>query len=70
MHSGLYYAIDFYYVQVEFVGEVGVDGGGLKRELFSILRREICDTMFDAGVLRHDVIALQVCYSNFSNAEY
>ena len=24
---------------------------------------------FDTGVLRHDVIALQVCYSNFSNAE-
>ena len=44
-----------------------MDGGGPKRELFSIISREIFKSMFEAndgdekkGVLRHDVVALQV----------
>ena len=54
-----YFYDDFYsnYIQVEFLGE---DGGGLKRELFSILGKEVFNSLFDGGVLRHDVIALQV----------
>eukprot|EP00731_Ephydatia_muelleri_P026419 Em0018g519a len=46
-------------IKVDFLGEEGIDGGGLKRELFSILGKEIFSSLFDGGFLRHDVIALQ-----------
>ena len=60
MQVYIYDAFYSNYTQVDFLGEEGIDGGGLKRELFSILGKEIFNSLFDGGVLRHDVIALQV----------
>ena len=48
--------------QVEFVGEDGVDTGGLKREFFSLLFKKFNRKyMHVEGCLKHNAIALQVC---------
>lgn len=51
-------------IQVEFLGEEGEDGGGLLREFWTLLFKEIKNSLFDGSddryVPRHDVIALQV----------
>ena len=57
------------YVQVEFVGEEGVDTGGLRREFFRLLAdsasQDLCWGQERARVFRHDVTALQVCISPY-----
>ena len=48
-------------MQVEFVGESGVDTGGLKREFFSLISKEFVNIyMHSVGCLKHNAIALQV----------
>ena len=46
------------------MGEEGEDGGGLLREFWTLLFREIKNSLFDGSddryVPRHDAIALQV----------
>lgn len=52
------------WTQVEFLGEPGEDGGGLKREFWCLLSKEIRNYMFEGRgqrmVPRHDAVALQV----------
>ena len=50
MQVYIYDAFYSNYTQVDFLGEEGIDGGGLKRELFSILGKEIFNSLFDGGV--------------------
>ena len=53
-----YYIIHDSLIQVEFLGE---DGGSLLREFWTILFREIKNSLFDdCCVPRNDVVALQV----------
>lgn len=53
-------------MKVKFIGELGDDAGGLKREYFTLLAREIsgsmCEGMAHCHVLRHNSVALQVNY--------
>ncbi|XP_064387954.1 uncharacterized protein LOC135336110 isoform X1 [Halichondria panicea] len=48
---------------VEFLGEAGEDGGGLKREFWCLLFKQVKSSLFegvgDRLVPRHDVVALQ-----------
>ena len=50
--------------QVEFLGEAGEDGGGPRREFWTLLFREIKESIFQGEgqqlVLRHDPVSLQV----------
>lgn len=47
--------------QVEFVGEVGSDTGGLKREFFCLLTRSLSETyLYASGSFQHNSVALQV----------
>ncbi len=52
---------------MEFLGEAGEDGGGLKREFWCLLFKQVKSSLFegvgDRLVPRHDVVALQVHYS-------
>ena len=49
------------FLQVEFVGELGHDTGGLKREFFRLLSKAISEKyMTPTGCLQHDSVALQV----------
>jgi hypothetical protein len=52
-------------LQVQFLGEEGEDGGGLSREFWALLARDIHSTLFegmgDRCILRHDAVGLQVC---------
>ena len=49
---------------MKFVGEVGEDGGGPKREFWALLSKQVAATVFigreDHRVLPHDAIGLQV----------
>ena len=47
-------------MQVEFIDEAGVDTGGLLREFFMLLFRQIQETYIENGTFRHDSVALQV----------
>lgn len=48
--------------QVEFVGEEGADTGGLSREFFTIVEKDIIRKYMheDAGTFKHNSVALQV----------
>lgn len=48
-------------------GKVGVDGGGPKRELFTLLGCDIVTLLFEGESCRgvHDIVALQVCGYTF-----
>lgn len=49
------------YIQVEFIGEDGCDTGGLRREFFSLLARNVTPSFIDdKGVFVHNALALQV----------
>lgn len=45
---------------MEFVGEDGIDTGGLTRELFTLLVKAISPKYVQNGYLLHDSIALRV----------
>lgn len=49
---------------MEFLGEAGEDGGGLRREFWTLLFKDMKSSLFegcgDCCVLRHDAIGLQV----------
>ena len=45
---------------MQFVGESGIDCGGLTREFFTILCKAIKDAYWEDGSIRHNVIALKV----------
>ena len=51
-------------VQIEFLGEAGEDGGGPRREFWTLLAKDIQATLFEGNaphcILRHDSVALQV----------
>lgn len=48
-------------VQVSFIGEDGQDNGGLTREFFSLIAREILERYMEStGIFRHNALALQV----------
>ena len=51
--------------QVQFLGEAGEDGGGPRREFFTLLAKDTRSSLFEGEAsrcfLRHDSIALQVC---------
>ena len=47
--------------QVEFIGEEGVDSGGLTREFFQILFQQIASVYLDStGCFKHNAVAFQV----------
>lgn len=52
------------------MGEEGEDGGGLLREFWTLLFREIKNSLFDGSddcyVPRHDVIAMQVPFKIYT----
>ena len=52
-------------VQIDFVGECAEDGGGPRREFWTLLARDAASTMFTGFHHRlvpiHDVVGLQVC---------
>ena len=52
-------------IKVQFLGEEGEDGGGPSREFWSLLAKDVSESLFEgrenAKVLRHDSLALQVC---------
>ena len=50
-----------YIFQVSFIGEDGDDSGGLTREFFTLLPKEILNQFMEpTGVFRHNAVALQV----------
>ena len=53
-----------YICKVQFLGEVGEDGGGLRREFWALLCKDVKSSLFegvgDRCVLRHDAVGLQV----------
>ena len=52
--------------QVSFTGETGTDSGGLSREFFTLLSRDMARTYLEVtGVFRHDGLALQVSLANY-----
>lgn len=55
-------------IQIEFVGECAEDGGGPRREFWTLLAREVASTMFTGFDYRlapiHDVVGLQVCVTS------
>ena len=54
----------YYTYKVKFLGELGEDGGGLTREFWSLLSKEIKASIFygegSRCVVRHDPLLLQV----------
>ncbi len=52
------------YNYVQFLGEAGEDGGGLKRKFWTLLCKSVKNTLFEGGdtrcILRHDAVDLQV----------
>ena len=53
------------FVQVEFVGEIGSDTGGLTREFFSLVSKDLCPHYItQEGCLRHNSLDLQVCVTS------
>ncbi len=52
---------------MDFLGEAGQDGGGLRREFWSVLGKDIKNSLFEGSgdrlTPRHDITALQVCYN-------
>ncbi len=50
-----------FYFQVSFIGEDGMDGGGLTREFFTLLIKDLSRIYLEVtGIFRHDALALQV----------
>ncbi len=51
-------------MQIVFLGEAGTDGGGLKREFWRLLGKDIqtglLEGVSEACVLRHDAVGLKV----------
>ena len=51
--------------QVDFVGEEAEDGGGPSREFWTLISKEVSESLFEGSenskILRHDSLALQVC---------
>ena len=58
-------------LKVVFVGEDGVDQGGLLRELWNLLEMKFKDKYFEGNrdevIPMHDMVALQVGISMFQN---
>ena len=53
------------FVQVEFVGEIGSDTGGLTREFFSLVSKDLCPHYItQEGCLWHNSLDLQVCVTS------
>lgn len=48
------------FAKVCFLGECGIDQGGLKREFFHLLSKSLSKRYMTGGWFRHDSIALQV----------
>ena len=52
-------------IQITFLGEVGEDLGGPKREFWRLLSTDIQQTFFEGtmtrGIVRHDSVGLMVC---------
>ncbi len=46
--------------QVNFLGERGVDTGGMTREFFTIIARDIVAVYIRSGTFKHNFVALQV----------
>ena len=46
---------------MQFVGENGINCGGLSHELLTILCNEIKDAYWESRTIQHNVIALKVC---------
>lgn len=67
-HQWIYF-ISVYIIlllQVSFIGEDGYDNGGLFREFFNLLSKEIiAKYMEPTGTFRHNAVALQVCELHF-----
>lgn len=52
---------------MEFVGEEGVDTGGLTREFFALAAKVVTPLYIDdKGCFRHNLLALQVCFKHQS----
>lgn len=45
---------------MEFVGEEGFDTGGLTREFFTIINKDMHKKYMDCGTFMHNAVALQV----------
>ena len=52
--------VTYVYKQVEFVGEAGCDTGGLTREFFTLLAKDVTKVYMDCGTFKHNSVALQV----------
>ena len=52
--------------QVEFLGEEGNDTGGLTREFFCIIERDVIRQYIDVGTFKHNSVALQVTFNSLS----
>ena len=53
---------------VEFVGEEGIDSGGLKREFFRLLFQQMQAVYLDScGCFKHNALAFQVSWLIISN---
>ena len=52
-------------MQVEFVGEIGSDTGGLTREFFSLVSKDLCPHYITPkDCLQHNSLDLQVCVTS------
>ena len=52
--------------QVEFLGEEGNDMGGLTREFFCIIEKDMIRQYIDVGTFKHNSVALQVTFNSLS----